>query len=909
MADATPIPPFSSSVSLNSGMIPGNSTYGAAAAISADGNVAVIGAPDDNGSVGAVWVFTRTYDTNPDGAWSQPQKIVANGMTGQGRFGRSVALSWDGKTLAVGSPFASQNAGTIWIFNRVGATWTQIAALAAQGSFWLGSSVAISADGDIVLGGQVPATNQPGGTAWIFWLDDKGVWQSGVPLNLPASVANSGFGLSVALSADGDIALVGAPRLQGGLGAVYAYSGDLSKTPPDWSAPPTQVPAPNDLPGPTGFGAAIALSADGATAVIGNYGNGLDLSANAMWIYTANDAGAWTQLQPKFGPFNTPFGPSLAINAAGTLALVSSWDDNYGTQGLLFAQSGSGNWAALPNKLSGTVSGMGDYVGSMSIALSADGHTPLLGSAGAGLNTPQGAWVFENGTRVISHVFVLMLENHSFDNVFGYSGIDGIQTSVSTATNSWNGISYSASKGAPTNMSTDPGHEFLDIVEQLCGHNHKGFSGGSYTNPIDNSGFVSNYATSTTEIFHPGNPALPTASHYGDIMRCFDTPNQLPVIWTLAKQFALCDHWFSSLPGPTFPNRLFLYGGSSVGLADNPSALWSLPSMGFTYPNGSIFDSLKKQGVVYRIYFDEAINQVTPPMVGLIKGIQWPVNIHNFNAGLLPWTGFANDVQDPHYPEGYTFIEPNYGSVLTQSFMGGSSQHPMSGMHDGEKLIKDIYEAIRRSPHWNTSLFIITYDEHGGFFDSLRPGPPGTAIPPGDGVGHASTTRFNFDMYGVRVPAVVVSPLIPAGTVSHTVYDHTSVLATLQSIFGMSSLTNRDRAAKSVLDLLSRSVPRTDCPMTLPDAVADTPVTPVVAAAETEAAGGVRQNAALPAAGNVHGFLTILAKTEFELGDGSEASRAAIIAKVSGIRTAGEAEAYAEHVAALVRAVRTSKNG
>ena len=105
----------------------------------------------------------------------------------------------------------------------------------------------------------------------------------------------------------------------------------------------------------------------------------------------------------------------LIDEARHPVALVSSWDDNYGTQGLLFAQSGSGNWAALPNKLSGTVSGMGDYVGSMSIALSADGHTPLLGSAGAGLNTPQGAWVFENGTRVISHVFVLMLENITRD--------------------------------------------------------------------------------------------------------------------------------------------------------------------------------------------------------------------------------------------------------------------------------------------------------------------------------------------------------------------------------------------------------------------------------------------------------------------------------------------------------------
>jgi phospholipase C len=176
---------------------------------------------------------------------------------------------------------------------------------------------------------------------------------------------------------------------------------------------------------------------------------------------------------------------------------------------------------------------------------------------------------------------------------------------------------------------------------------------------------------------------------------------------------------------------------------------WEAPGFGFTYPHGSVFDAVSRAGLTWRIYTCQ-----------------------------------------------YTFIEPNYGDI-TSSYRGGSSQHPMDDVYGGESLIKAEYEAIRNSPVWVTSLLIITYDEHGGFYDSVA---PPAAAPPDDG--SPSTYNqwgFTFGQLGVRVPAVVVSPWIPA----HTVYDHSSAPATIERLFGLPPLNARDAAAHDVTALFS----------------------------------------------------------------------------------------------------------
>jgi phospholipase C len=155
----------------------------------------------------------------------------------------------------------------------------------------------------------------------------------------------------------------------------------------------------------------------------------------------------------------------------------------------------------------------------------------------------------------------------------------------------------------------------------------------------------------------------------------------------------------------------------------------------------------------------------------------------------------------------FTFLEPSWDAA-------GNSQHPNYDVALGEQLIHDVYYALRNGPNWASTLLIITYDEHGGNYDHVA--PPAGATPPGDGT--VGEFGFDFTRFGVRVPAVLVSPLIAAGTVfraAEGVIDHTSVLKTLQERWGVAPLTARDRAAPSLADALTLAEPRaaTDDPL------------------------------------------------------------------------------------------------
>ena len=479
----------------------------------------------------------------------------------------------------------------------------------------------------------------------------------------------------------------------------------------------------------------------------------------------------------------------------------------------------------------------------------------------------------------ITRVFVLMLENHSFDNMFAFSGIPGLKVATTNDSNAYNGKTYKVTKGAPPSMPTDPGHEFLDVVEQLAGRNAKDhYKKGQKYPDINLSGFASNYATTTTE----GDPPAP--GDIGDIMACFDTKSQLPVLYQLATEFAICDHWFSSLPGPTWPNRFFIHGASSAGLDHSPSnsemTEWETVS-GFRYKNGSIYDALNKAKITWRLYIDRNGPAAgSMPQVSSLHGIQIPY-VHGLSS-------FAADLQGP-YPYTYTFIEPNYGDILSGTYKGGSSQHPMDGVFGGEFLIKSVYEAIRNSPFWESSLFIITYDEHGGFYDSVK---PTDAPKPGDAFAKGlNEYGFEFEKYGVRVPAVVVSPLIPKGTVDHTLYDHASVLATVERLYDVPHLTDRDKKANDLRHLLSLSSPRTNCPTRL-----NNPAGPATSFAVTDEDTTAIDGQPLPEDGNIRGFLQIMLKAEIELSSGSEAEKAEIIDNFEHIKTYGDAKVYFEHV-------------
>jgi hypothetical protein len=196
------------------------------------------------------------------------------------------------------------------------------------------------------------------------------------------------------------------------------------------------------------------------------------------------------------------------------------------------------------------------------------------------------------------------------------------------------------------------------------------------------------------------------------------------------------------------------------------------------------------------------------------------MNLNALQGRFTDFDEFASELNDDGYDASYTFIEPNYGNLIPVLTPGdytcGNSQHPLDDLTRGERLIKTVYETIRNSPLWEKSVLLITYDEHGGFFDHVAPPP---AVAPGDSVIDPANNHNNFDFkqLGVRVPAIVISPFVPRNTVDGTRYDHTALLATVERLFGTQSITNRDGAANDFLHLLSLATPRTDAPTTLPE--------------------------------------------------------------------------------------------
>jgi hypothetical protein len=176
---------------------------------------------------------------------------------------------------------------------------------------------------------------------------------------------------------------------------------------------------------------------------------------------------------------------------------------------------------------------------------------------------------------------------------------------------------------------------------------------------------------------------------------------------------------------------------------------------------------------------------------------------------------FEGEINEKSFSKKYIFIEPDYGKV-TSDYTCGNSMHPTDDVRRGERLIKKVYETIRNSPHWKDSLLLVTFDEHGGFYDHVS---PPSATPPGDLMNENTRKHsFKFDQLGVRVPAIVVSPYIKKNIIDKTQYDHTSLLASLERLLSMSPLTERDKKANDFLHLLALDKPREDTPTTLPEA-------------------------------------------------------------------------------------------
>jgi phospholipase C len=314
-----------------------------------------------------------------------------------------------------------------------------------------------------------------------------------------------------------------------------------------------------------------------------------------------------------------------------------------------------------------------------------------------------------------------------------------------------------------------------------------GLNGTPSALPPSMNGFADNYIQQSAD-------NLPTAPMH------YYTADQLPVISLLARSFAVSDQWYASAPCQTWPNRFFVHTASAGGYVNN-----SPPH--FPYRMPSIFSRLTSIGRSSRVYFHDIPQSAT-------LADQWLAAVERFR----PIECFWDDADHGDLPD-YSFIEPRYFADSRLGLMP-NDQHPPHDVIYGEQLIASVYNALRSSPLWKNTLFVLTFDEHGGCYDHA---PPPLAVPPQL---RAGTDGFLFDRYGVRVPAIIVSPYIasgtnlrsaPAGTQHQGLvapFDHTSIIRTLRDLFDPNGmpLTSRDASAPSLDLALNLDEPSNDGP-------------------------------------------------------------------------------------------------
>jgi len=349
----------------------GTAAQGKAVSLSADGSTAIVGGPGDSGNAGAAWIWTSS-----GGVWSQQEKLVGSGAIGSAGQGTSVSLAADGNTAIIGGPGDDGGLGAAWAWTRSAGVWTQqgakLVGSGIVGSPSQGRSVSISADGNTaIVGGPGDLSS---GAAWV-WTQSAGVWTQQGPKLTGGEEDNSEFGVLVALSADGNTALVGGWNDDGRKGAAWVFtrSGGV------WSQQGPKLTAGSESESGAGFGTSVALSADGNTALIGAPGD--SFKKGAAWIFTRSGS-TWTQQGGKLtgsGAVGNPwFGYTVALSGDGKTALIGGWlDENWKGAVWVFTRSGS-TWTQQGEKLTANDED-GEAMFGTNVTLSADGNTALIG--------------------------------------------------------------------------------------------------------------------------------------------------------------------------------------------------------------------------------------------------------------------------------------------------------------------------------------------------------------------------------------------------------------------------------------------------------------------------------------------------------------------------------------------------
>ena len=403
-----------------------------------------------------------------------------------------------------------------------------------------------------------------------------------------------------------------------------------------------------------------------------------------------------------------------------------------------------------------------------------------------------------SGLDNLRHIVVLMMENRSFDHMLGSlkavdPRIDGITNQLSNPDTTGALVKPQELAEFQGQLEPDPDHHFPAVDLQIFGGDT------SPTRVANMQGFVKSYFNQRRDL-----------AHSQKIMYCF-AQKQLPVLTTLALEFAVFNRWFASIPGPTICNRAFAHYGTSFGRVD-------MNLLYINEPFKSIYNRLisanpKRTAKLY--YYD-----TTSSTMEITNLLQHQPELFG------TYQQFLADCKKGSLPD-YCFVEPNYSDHDSDSGEEvANDQHPDHHVQAGELFIASVYNAIKQNPDlWRSTALLVVYDEHGGIYDHVV--PPG--CPSDQFAASANDTgtgmAFKFDRLGVRVPAILISPWIPKGTVVDRVFDHASIPATVTKFFlgDYSPRSPRETSADVFIEpnsgpvdrnrnLLSLDVMRSDCP-------------------------------------------------------------------------------------------------
>ncbi|MDX6664601.1 MAG: phospholipase, partial [Solirubrobacteraceae bacterium] len=372
------------------------------------------------------------------------------------------------------------------------------------------------------------------------------------------------------------------------------------------------------------------------------------------------------------------------------------------------------------------------------------------------------------------HIVVVMQENHSFDAYFGMLARRGQPQA--------DGYAFAAD-GTPLDANPyKTGHLRVQHAPSLCQPGGESQSWRATHLQIDGGRMDGFAGTSPVSMLY------------------WDQPD-IPFYYSLANTFCVGDRWFSSAPCQTYPNRRFLLAGTAFGLISTDTSKVTQDP-----PNGTVFDRLDQHAISWRDYFTDV------PATGVIASVpaKHPQN-------LAPVAQFYADCAAGTLPA-VSFVDSDIGvaSIVSDALLGpvpapfdahgqaSSQNEDEEGPADialGENFVSRAVNAVLGSPLWPRILLVYTYDEHGGYYDHV---PPPAAIPPDDikPVLGKDDPPGGYDIYGPRVPAVVVSGHARKHAVTSVVHDHTSILATIQAKWNLPAMTRRDANAATLMDFL-----------------------------------------------------------------------------------------------------------